>query len=409
MTTTDPAPVEFNPLVDGFTADPYTHLGQVRESAPVQRFFDRWGLFAYQDCFALLRDPAMSVDENKSDIVDGMRRQQRARAAADVGVAAEPDRSLLSKDPPDHTRLRRLVTKAFTPRSIQALRPTVQGLVNDRLDTVAANRGGDLVAELAFPLPFDVISLMLGMPQADTEQIKAWSGAMVKELDPIISDDEVRSALAASVKMRRHIAEVIEWKRANPDDDLLTRLIEAEEDGDRLSTDELTTQIVLLFVAGHETTVNLIGTGLFELLRHPEQLDRWRHDEGLDSNAVDELLRYISPVQISRRIALVDVEFGGIEIPARSFLLAVLASANRDPDKFGPTAGQLDLGRADAGHHLAFGSGAHYCLGASLAKLEAEVALTSFIRRFPNAALGAEPSWNGRLNLRGLATLPLAV
>lgn len=409
MTIADEPALFFNPLQPGYLDDPYTHMGEIRNAHPVHMIIDRWGLFRYDDCFSLLRDASLSVDDEKSDVLDSERADQFRIAAEAEGIPFEPNRSMLTVDPPDHTRLRRLVTKAFTPRSIEQLRPQVQQLVDQSLDSMQADGVADVVDRLAFTLPFDVINLMLGMPEADKDKIKDWSGAIVKTLDPILTPEEVAAATVASIRMDAHIADVIEWKRSNLADDLLTRLIEAEEDGDRLTTKELAAQVALLFIAGHETTVNLIGTGLFELLRNPEQMSAWRADESLGTNAVDELLRYVSPVQMSRRVATADLEFQGQHIPARSFVLAILASANRDPDKWGPTANDLDLGREGAGQHLAFGSGSHYCLGASLAKLEAEVALQSFITRFPNATIDGVPAWNGRLNLRGLESLPLRV
>lgn len=399
----------FNPLLPGYLENPYPHHSDIRNLAPVQSVFERWALFRYDDCFTMLRDASMSVEEKNSDIAGSARVALEERIADEVGFRRRRDLSILNIDPPKHTRLRRLVSKAFTPRTIEGLRPMIQRLVDDQLDGVSAAGGGDVVDACAFPLPFDVINDMLGMPEADKETIKTWSGHMVKALDPIVSEEIVRLAVESAMKMNEHLVDVIEWKRANPADDLLTLLIDAEEDGDRMSTEELMAQVLLLFVAGHETTVNLIGTGFYELLRNPEQLAVWRDDPEIASNAIDELLRYISPVQMTRRIALKEVEFGGVTIPPRAFVLAVIASANRDPDKFGPDADQLDLTRSDAGQHLAFGSGSHYCLGSSLAKLEAEIAIGSLIERFPNAKLAGDPVWNGRLNLRGLEALPISV
>lgn len=401
--------VFFNPLAPGYMDDPYTHMTEIRDAEPVHQILDRWGLFRYEDCFKLLRDPTLSVEDEQSDILDSERAAIFRDELKKHGLKVEPDRSMLGLDPPDHTRLRRLVTKAFTPKSIEKLRDLVQDMVDQKLDVMAAAGTSDVVADLAFPLPFDVIIEMLGMPDTNRAEVGKWSEAMVKTLDPIVSPEEIQASVAGQVAMDAHIQEVIAWKRQNPGDDLLTRLIEAEEDGDRLTTAELGAQITLLFIAGHETTVNLIGTGLFELLRHPDQLALWRERPDLDANAVDELLRFVTPVQMSRRIATADIEFGDRVIPARSFILAIVASANRDPEKFGPTADELDITRADAGQHLSFGSGSHYCLGASLAKMEAQVALGSFIRRFPNAHTGGEHKWNGRLNLRGLESLPITL
>jgi cytochrome P450 len=267
----------------------------------------------------------------------------------------------------------------------------------------------EVVGELAFPLPFDVISEMLGMPETDTAQIAEWSSALVKTLDPIITDDEIRASVVADREMRGLVEEVIAWKRAHPAEDLLSALIAAEEDGDRLTTRELRDQVVLLFVAGHETTVNLIGTGIHELLRHPDQAAVLRADPSSDVDAVDELLRFVSPVQFSRRIALQELEVGGRAIEPGVIVMACLAAANHDPEKWGPTADQLDVRRPGANQHLAFGSGIHYCLGAALAKLEAQLAIGRFVRRFPDAAPTAEPVWNGRINLRGIERLELGL
>jgi cytochrome P450 len=399
--------VFFNPLEPGYVENPFAHLAAVREHDPVHlSLTGLWILFAYDDVFSLLRDPAMSVNNANIEIRQGDRYEAFMEAA---GGEIEPSTSILNVDPPDHTRLRRLVSKAFTPSAIEALRPRITELVDAALDVMAARRHADVVGELAFPLPFDVISEMLGMPDSDKEQIAAWSAAVVKTLDPIISDEEIRAAVHAGRAMDAHIDGVIDWKRAHPSNDLLSALIAAEEDGDRLSSAELRDQVSLLFIAGHETTVNLIGTGIFELLRQPDQLALLRADPSLDANAVDELLRYVSPVQFSRRVTTREITVGGRTIEKGRSVLAGLASANRDPAKWGPTAEQLDLRRVGAGQHVSFGSGAHYCLGASLARMEAQVAIGRFIRRFPDARLVGEPVWNGRINLRGLDRLDVAL
>ena len=403
---TDVSPRFFNPLQPGYIEDPYSHFAEMREHDPVHlTLLNQWLLFRYDDVSRILRDPSMSVSDDKVEVFD----EKRLAMLEVSGAEFERSTSMLNADPPDHTRLRRLVSKAFTPSSIEALRPRVQQLVDAMLDPIAERGTGDVVAELAFPLPFDVISEMLGMPDADKEQIAAWSGAVVKTLDPIISDDEIVAAVEGSRAMDAHIDQVIAWKRDHPADDLLSALIAAEEDGDRLSSIELRDQVALLFIAGHETTVNLIGTGIYELLRHPDQLTLLRDDPSLDANAVDELLRFVSPVQMSRRVVVQDITIRDKTIPKGTFVLAGLASANRDPDKWGPTADDLDIRREGVAQHVSFGSGIHYCLGASLARLEAQVAIGTFVRRFPNARLVGEPEWNGRINLRGLAHLPVAV
>jgi cytochrome P450 len=407
MVDTAPEPVFFNPLDPTYLADPHAQFAQLRVHEPVHHSIGNlWFLFRYDDVFALLRDPSLSVDDRNADTSESDRAPVFAEAA---GGEVEHSTSILGIDPPDHTRLRRLVSKAFTPGAIERLRPRVGELVDAALDRIDADGGGDLVADLAFPLPFDVITEMLGMPASDTLAVRNWSEAIVKTLDPIISDEEIHAAVAASANMNAHIADVIAWKRVNPGDDLLTAMIDAEEAGDRMSAVELRDQVSLLFIAGHETTVNLIGTGIYELLCHRDQWQRWRTDPSIAPDAVDELLRYVSPVQFSRRITLADTVIGGREIPSGSFVMAGLASANRDPAKWGPTADGLDLGRTGAGQHVSFGSGAHYCLGASLAKLEAQEAIGRFVARFGSARLADDPEWNGRINLRGLARCAVTV
>lgn len=398
MTATS-EPVFFNPLEAGYIENPWPHLAEIRNADPVHHLLTgQWGLFRYDDIFALLRDRDLSVDDRNADlsVID------RAEL---IDREVRPNQSILNLDPPDHTRLRGLLSKAFTPRTIQELRPRVQQMVDTMLDQMEADGHADVVDRLAFPLPFDVISEMLGLPEADKVQIRDWSSALVKTLDPVLTEEDIAEAVVAAERMEAHITEIIEWKTENPADDLLTAMINAEIDGDRMSKEELRDQVELLFVAGHETTVNLIGTGIYELLRHPDQLELLRQADMFPPTAIDELLRWVSPVQISRRIATADLTIDGRHIPSGAFVLTSLASANRDPEFWGATADALDLTRANAGQHVSFGSGVHYCLGASLAKLEAEVAIGSFVKRFGAVSVVGEPEWNGRINLRGLESL----
>jgi len=408
MAVTDENPVFYNPLDPSYMLDPVPHLRQMREEAPVHHTLaGPWAVFRYADSFRILRDASLSVDEANADIRDSERAALFDAHIEATGIEFRPSTSMLNVDPPDHTRLRRLVSKAFTPKTIENLRPQVQRLVDAALDSMAAKGTADLVGELAFPLPFDVISEMLGMPDSDSDQIRDWSSALVKTLDPVVIEEEIKAALTAGQAMETHLAEVILWKRDNRGHDLLTALLDAHEGGDRLSPEELADQVSLLFVAGHETTVNLIGNGIYELIRNPEQLQLLADDPTIEANAIDELLRYVAPVQFSRRIATADLEIDGHLIPSGSFVLTCLATSNRDPAQFGDSADALDLTREGAGQHLSFGSGAHYCLGASLTKLEAQVAIGSFVRRFPDAKVVGEPVWNGRINLRGLDKLML--
>lgn len=400
--------VGLNPFAPGFFDDPYRQYAAVREVDPVHRSpLGGYVMFRYDDVVRLLRDPSLSVAEER--ITASARRDLVQEIAGEE--RSGPGRSILVVDPPDHTRLRRLVQKAFTPRRVEALRPRVRALVDAALDAIDDRGAGapvDLIAELAFPLPFAVIHEMLGMPDADRDALRAWSGDLVKTLDPILTEDEVRAALRSGARMRTHLLEAIEWKRRNPSDDLLTALIHAEDGGDVLSEEELVDQVELLYIAGHETTVNMIGNGTLALLRHRDQLARLAADESLDANAVDELLRYDSPVQFSRRVATADLTYGDVVIEEGAFVLTCLGSANRDPARWGPTADALDLSRPGAAQHVSFGSGIHHCLGAALARLEGQEAIGRLVRRFPRIELAADDlRWNGRIVLRGLESLPV--
>jgi cytochrome P450 len=316
---------------------------------------------------------------------------------------------MLNRDPPDHTRLRRLVSKAFTPRMIDGLTPRIRQLVDYSLDAIGERGEAEIIGDLAFPLPFQVITELLGMPETDTEQLREWSGLLVRTLEPVLDADTLRAIAVAGCSMTDLIKEAIAWKRHNLNDDLLSALIAAEENGDVLSEDELADQVTLLYIAGHETTVNLIGNGTLALLRDRAQLELLHENPDLVPNAVEELLRFDSPVQMSRRITLREVEVAGKTIEAGAFVVVVLASANRDPQRWGENADRVDLTRTDSKGHLSFGGGHHLCLGAALARLEAQRAIGELIRRFPHIELADEPCWNGRINLRGLSNLPVQI
>jgi cytochrome P450 len=317
--------------------------------------------------------------------------------------------SMLDRDPPDHTRLRRLVTKVFTPKSIAALEPKVTALVDASLDRIAEQGTVDLIEELAFPLPFAVISELLGTPPTDHVRLRELTGTLVRSLEGVIDPEMMPAIVAAEVELTDMMRGIIAWKRDNPADDLLTALIAAEHEGDQLTDDELVAQVLLLYVAGHETTVNLIGNGTVALLRNPDQLALLRDQPKLAANAVEEFLRYDSPVQQSRRITTGPYTVGGREIPAGMFVIAALASANRDEHHFGPDADKLRITREDARTQVSFGAGPHHCLGAALARLEGRLAIGRLVTRFPNLSLNGDVEWNGRLNLRGAAKLPVAV
>ncbi|MEJ7584845.1 MAG: cytochrome P450 [Acidimicrobiales bacterium] len=408
------ATVRLNPFAPEFLADPYAQYAALREAAPVHRTdFGPWLLTRWQDVHHLLRNPSTSVEDAKA--LDGGRSQLMLKDLSPER-AERGTKAILNIDPPDHDRLRRLVSKAFTPRTVEQLRPRIEGLVANLLDE-AARQGAegdgrmDVIAGLAFPLPFAVISEMLGMPDGDTEQLRDWSHTLTQVLDPILALTNTEAIFEASDRMTEVLGDAIAWKRARPDDDdLLNALIRAEDGGDVLSERELIDNVSLLFLAGHETTVNLIGNGTLALLRHRVELERLVADPGLDSTAVDELLRYDSPVQFSRRIVLEPLELEGQAIEAGEMVLTGLGAANRDPAKFGPDADELRLDRVDANQHVSFGSGVHHCLGAALARLEGRIAIGALVRRFPAMELvDEEPAWNGRMILRGLDRLEIGI
>ena len=402
----------FNPFTPGFAENPYEEYRIQRETEPIQQTpFGPWMIFDHAESVRLLRDITLSVDVRKAMEILGEDPRDRAKMRAELfpDKAPREDTSILNIDPPDHTRLRKLVSSVFTPRRVADLAPMIERIVDEHLDAVADRGEMDLIADLAFPLPFAVISEMLGMPDGDSAQLREWSHTLVKILDFTIGPEELMAAVMAGENLREHIAGVIEWKRSNLGDDLLSALILAEDNGDVLSDIELVDQVNVLFIAGHETTVNLIGNGTWALLQNRHQLELLRDDPSVETTAIDELLRYDSPVQISRRITLEPIQIAGHDVAAGTFVLTSLGSANRDAAVFGPTADQLDLRRADAARHLAFGSGTHHCLGASLARMEGTIAITRLIRRFPELQAIGTPAWNGRLVLRGMDSLQLSL
>jgi cytochrome P450 len=401
--------VSFQPFRGEFTDDPYPHYAELRAVVPVEHHeLGFWALWRHADVTEMLR-ARLSVEDSNITSIGPMRAvYDEIYREANTGRRGEV-KSMLDRDPPDHTRLRRLVSRAFTPRTIETLTPVVESLVDNALDQIADGGEVDLIEALAFPLPFAVISTMLGMPETDVTRLRELSHLLVKSLEPVPDEATIREIIQADVEMADRTKDAIEWKRKHPADDLLTALINAEDAGDALSDEELISQVVLLYVAGHETTVNLIGNGTLALLHDPEQVALWRERPDLDDNAVEELLRYDSPVQLSRRITLDDYEVDGRVIPKGSFVMASLGSSNRDEAHFGPDADRVKLDRPNAKQHASFGGGVHHCLGAALARTEGRIALSSLVRRFPSLSLASEPVRNGRINLRGVTTLPVSV
>jgi pimeloyl-[acyl-carrier protein] synthase len=388
----------FNPLDPDFIADPYPRYRRLRAEDPVhQSPMGFWVLTRYDDVAGILRDPRFGRK--------GFDRLLAARFG-DAGF----DLSMLFRDPPDHTRLRTLVTKAFTPRAIEQMRERIQQIVDELLEAVRPRRAMDLVADFAYPLPVIVICEMLGVPDTDRQRFRDWTVHIARALDAIalpMEPEVIARGLAARHALADYFRGLVAERRRQPRGDLLSELIAAEEQGDRLTEGELMATILLLFVAGHETTVNLIGNGTLALLRHPDQLRRLREDPSLLPGAVEELLRYDGPVQRTGRSCSTEVQIGGRTIPENSVVLGIIGAANRDPAIF-PDPDRLDVTRGE-NRHLAFGWGIHFCLGASLARLEAQIALGTVVRRLPHLALAtAAPEWRPASALRGLVALPVA-
>jgi len=383
-------------------ADPYPRYAGLRAQAPVHRSgFGFWALTRYDDCQYVLRHPKVGKDFSGAASALGLSDAQR-----DEQARFREDRSnMLVTDPPDHTRLRGLASRAFTPRTVETLRPGVVAMVDELIDAFGAGEV-DVMQALAFPLPVTVIGEMLGVPAEDRQQLRPLVRAVTAVLELVVTPEALSAATAANATLERYFADLVAERRARPQDDLLTRLIQAEDEGDKLSEPELVSTAILLFAAGFETTTNLIGNAVLGLLRHPDQLDRLRADRALVKPAVEEILRYDSPVQIAVRTAYEDMDVGGRRVEAGSTVLALLGAANRDPARY-TDPDRLDVGRSE-GAPISFGSGIHFCLGAALARLEGQVVLDRLLERFQSIELvDGDPVHRDSLTLRGLVALPV--
>jgi pimeloyl-[acyl-carrier protein] synthase len=393
------ADVTFNPMDPTFVADPYPTYRQLRAEDPVHHSpLGFWVLTRYDDVVAALRDPRLAKEAIAAFVA--------ARFGAPVPITGL---SMLDRDPPDHTRLRSLVSKAFTPRVVEGLRPRIQQIV-DGLLTRAREKGSmDVIEEFAYPIPVNVICEMLGVPVEDHERFKGWSLDIARGLDSILlpPDSEVpKRSVASRSALANYFRELIAKRRASPRGDLLSALIAAEEAGDKLSENELLATCILLLIAGHETTVNLIGNGTLALLRHPDQLRRLRENPALIGTAVEELLRFDGPVQRTARIPSEDVVIDGRKIAKGEMVMPFIGAADRDPAQF-PDPDRLDIGRTD-NRHIAFGWGIHFCLGAPLARVEGQIAINMLVQRLPSLALATDsPQFRESLTLRGLKSLPV--
>jgi cytochrome P450 len=396
---------DLNPFDVAVRANPHPRYRQLREQGRLLRTPENeWYVTHYDDCLTILRDPEhWSSDGSKSNFA-----QERLNSG-DVDLAPMEmisTRPMLFADPPDHTRLRGLVNKAFTPRVVDRLRPRMETIVDELLDGVQGDGTMDVIATVAYPLPVIMIAELLGVPASDRDLLKSWSEPLAATIDPLVTPETLHEAAGAGMAFIAYFAQLINERRAEPREDLISALLAAEEAGASLSQEELIVNLLLLLIAGHETTTNLIANGILALLRHPEQLEQLRSDPTLIKPAVEELLRFDGPVQLTARVALEDMEVAGEIVPKGEQPILLIAGANRDPDAF-PDPDRLDLERPD-NHHLGFSNGIHFCVGASLARAEAQVAINAILRRMPDLALVTDsPPYKDNVTLRGMAALPV--
>ena len=402
----------WDPYDPTWAENPYPIYDRLRAANPVHRSpLGFWVFTRHADCLAILRDRRSSSDARNADptaFPDA--RLAEIVSGAGAAEALEEMAPFLFRDPPDHTRLRGLVQKAFTPRVVEGLRPRVEEICEGLLDEALDRGTADLVADYAYPLPVQLIAELLGVPAEDQVLFKEWSDALARGLDPdfLLPPEAIEERLTGILNFAMYFSTLIEDRRSHPGPDLLTSLIQAEEAGQVLSQAELLSTCILLLVAGHETTVNLISGGALALLEHPSELARFRSDPGLSRSGVEEMLRYCGPIQLTGRALLEPMEIGGVELAQGDFALLLVASANRDPEAF-PDPDKFDVGRTE-NNHLGFGFGIHHCLGAPLARLETQVALAALLRR----AGTIEPStdrftYKENIVLRGLDSLPVTL
>jgi cytochrome P450 len=397
----------FTPSDLGFVADPYPAYARLRAAGRVlyDPGSDHWLVPHHADVSALLRDRRFG------------RTYLHVATHAEMGRPEEPPylapfwhlirNGMLDREPPDHTRLRQLVARAFTPRMVERLRDRVQATSDRLVDAVADAGGGDLIAEVAEPLSVAVISELLGVPEPERPLLRPWSAQICGMYEVNPTEEAGRVASRAATEFSEYLRGLSRERRARPADDLITALAQVVDGGDQLTEDELVGTVVLLLNAGHEATVNATGIGWWQLFRHPDQLARLRAEPGLLPRAVDELLRFDTPLQLFERWVLEDVELHGVRVPKGAELGLLFGSANRDPAVF-PEPDRLDLGR-EPNPHLTFGAGVHYCLGASLGRLELALSFGTLLDRLPQMTPAAEPRWKPTYILRGLEALHVTV
>jgi len=396
----EPPPAQSSYFAPELLANPYPIYHRLRSTDPVHwdEGISAWMVTRYDDAAAGLRNPRLSSA-----------RAERSRSRHGSPELDEffdgQSKSMINNDPPTHTRLRGLVNKAFTPRAVEAMTGQVQQLVDHFLDAIQPHGRMDVIQDLAYPLPVTVIAQMIGVPAADMARFKKWSDEIAVGAGATPTREELLTALNSRRELVAYFREVVAQRRVKPENDLLSALVQAEEAGDRLSEAELFSIAILLLVAGNETTTNLIGNGLKALLENPDQLQKLRDNPALIDSAVEELLRFDGPVQFTSRIALESLTLRDKAIRTGDGIYFFIGAANRDPERF-PDPDRLDIARPD-NHHLAFGAGPHFCLGAPLARLEGRIAFATLLRRLPGLRLAGQPQYRHDFNLRGLKTLPV--
>jgi hypothetical protein len=395
--------VGFNPRDPAFIANPYPAFRELRETTPVWRSpFGRTFLTRYEDASLLLRDRRLGKDYTEPEALI----RRFGPTALQEPAVVELSHMMLMRDPPDHTRLRGLVTKVFTARKIEEMRPGIQAITDRLLDKVSGEM--DAIRDLAFPLPVLVICELLGVPEEDRARFITATASGAALLNPVPpTREELDQANEGTLATGAYFEALFEQRRKQPRDDLLTLLVQAEEAGDHLTTEELRANVTLLFAAGHETTVNLIGNGIWSLLGNRSQWEAIRDNPALIPNAIEEILRYECPVQAVARTVAEPIEFSGSEFAKGDLIVALIGAANRDPEVF-PDPDRMDVTRERL-RPLSFGGGIHFCIGAQLARIEAEVVFSTLLQRMPDLALvdGAKPRWRESFTLRGLTTLPV--
>jgi len=394
----------FDPLSPEFIRNPYPYYERLRATDPVH--LTQHGMYLasrHADISLVLRDKRFG-----KDYAERITRRYGPKIM-DEPVFRNFALTMLQQDPPDHTRLRGLVAKAFTARRVEDMRPRIQEIVDENLDRIIPQGKMDLIEDFAYRLPVTVICDMLGIPAEHREMFHSGSRNSGRILEPVpMTPEEIKQSNAGQAMVKMYFDQLFDLRRKNPGDDLTTQLLQAEEDGNKLSHEELYANIILLFGAGHETTVNLIGNGLLALFRNPDQLALLKANPSLITNAIEEFLRYDSSVQMSGRVTLEDIEdLGGKKIPKGESVLCLLGSANHDPAVYPDRPEQLDITRANV-KPLSFGGGIHFCLGAQLARIEAEIAISTLLRRLPDLRLddAENPEWRPTFVLRGLKGLP---